>query len=40
MEWVHNQLDDDIALILMEYTGPQHAVAPVAVPSWELGATN
>jgi phosphoserine phosphatase RsbU/P len=40
MEWVHNQLDDDIALILMEYTGPQRTVAPATVPSWELGATN
>lgn len=39
MEWVHNRLDDDIALILMEYAGPsQPTLAPV--PSWELGATN
>jgi hypothetical protein len=34
MEWVEGQLDDDIALVLMEYAG----VAPVsAVPSWEVG---
>jgi sigma-B regulation protein RsbU (phosphoserine phosphatase) len=39
LEWVHNQLDDDIALILMEYTGPLQP-APALVPSWELGATH
>jgi hypothetical protein len=34
MEWVEGQLDDDIALVLMEYAG----VVPVsAVPSWEVG---
>ncbi|GHJ46577.1 membrane protein [Catellatospora sp. TT07R-123] len=38
MEWVQDRLDDDIALILMEYTGPMQAPAPV--PSWELGAAN
>lgn len=39
LEWVHNRLDDDIALILMEYAGPsQPTLTPV--PSWELGATN
>lgn len=39
MEWVQYRLDDDIALILMEYTGPtEPAHAPV--PSWEVGATN
>jgi serine phosphatase RsbU (regulator of sigma subunit) len=37
VEWVYGRLDDDIALVLMEYTGPQHATTP-AVPSWELGA--
>jgi serine phosphatase RsbU (regulator of sigma subunit) len=37
LEWVHNRLDDDIALILMEYTGPLQP-APTPVPSWELGA--
>ncbi|WP_155369332.1 PP2C family protein-serine/threonine phosphatase [Catellatospora vulcania] len=39
MEWVHNRLDDDIALILMEYAGPSQPT-PLPVPSWELGATN
>jgi serine phosphatase RsbU (regulator of sigma subunit) len=38
VEWVRGQLDDDIALVLMEYTGSQ-AVATPAVPSWEVGAT-
>jgi phosphoserine phosphatase RsbU/P len=38
VEWVHGQLDDDIALVLLEYTGPQAVAAP-AVPSWEVGAT-
>jgi hypothetical protein len=37
-EWVHGQLDDDIALVLMEYAGAQPASVP-AVPSWEVGAT-
>jgi serine phosphatase RsbU (regulator of sigma subunit) len=37
VEWVRGQLDDDIALVLMEYTGSQ-AVATPAVPSWEVGA--
>ena len=32
-------LHDDIALILMEYTGPTQPT-PTPVPSWELGATN
>ena len=37
VEWVHGRLDDDIALVLMEYTGsPSGATA--AVPSWEVGA--
>jgi len=36
VDWVHGRLDDDIALVLMEYTGAP--VAPVTVPSWELGA--
>ncbi|GGK95029.1 PP2C family protein-serine/threonine phosphatase [Mangrovihabitans endophyticus] len=36
IDWVHGRLDDDIALVLMEYTG--HAEAPaVPVPSWEVG---
>ena len=35
-EWVRGQFDDDIALILVEYTGA--APAPErAVPSWEIG---
>jgi hypothetical protein len=33
-EWVADQLDDDIALVLMEYAGTAPAVA---VPSWEVG---
>ncbi|MEV4662428.1 PP2C family protein-serine/threonine phosphatase [Micromonospora echinofusca] len=37
VEWVHGRLDDDIALVLMEYTGSRGA-ATVAVPSWEVGA--
>jgi hypothetical protein len=35
VEWVEGQLDDDIALVLIEYAG----TAPVpSVPSWEVGA--
>ncbi|MGW5670351.1 PP2C family protein-serine/threonine phosphatase [Micromonospora sp. NPDC003776] len=37
VEWVHGRLDDDIALVLMEYSGPRTSVA-AAVPSWEVGA--
>ncbi|MEU2613771.1 PP2C family protein-serine/threonine phosphatase [Micromonospora sp. NPDC007271] len=37
VEWVHGRLDDDIALVLMEYTGPSTGVT-AAVPSWEVGA--
>lgn len=37
-EWVQGQLDDDIALVLMEYAGTAAASAGAAVPSWELGA--
>jgi phosphoserine phosphatase RsbU/P len=36
VDWVNGRLDDDIALVLMEYTGAP--VSPVTVPSWELGA--
>jgi phosphoserine phosphatase RsbU/P len=36
VEWVRGRLDDDIALVLMEYLGTSSAV--VTVPSWELGA--
>jgi phosphoserine phosphatase RsbU/P len=38
VEWVHGQLDDDIALVLMEYAGTAAEPARAAVPSWELGA--
>jgi len=34
VEWVRGQLDDDIALVLVEYAGTK-AAAPV--PSWEIG---
>jgi sigma-B regulation protein RsbU (phosphoserine phosphatase) len=34
VEWVRGRLDDDIALVLVEYAGTQ---ATVAVPSWEIG---
>lgn len=37
MDWVHGQLDDDIALVLLEYAGPDEGTS-VAVPSWEVGA--
>jgi sigma-B regulation protein RsbU (phosphoserine phosphatase) len=36
VEWVRGRLDDDIALVLMEYLGTSSAV--VTVPSWELDA--
>lgn len=39
VEWVHGRLDDDIALVLMEYRGPRPVVSP-AVPSWEVGASD
>jgi Stage II sporulation protein E (SpoIIE) len=37
VDWVHGQLDDDIALVLLEYAGPDGGSA-VPVPSWEVGA--
>ncbi|WP_433116697.1 PP2C family protein-serine/threonine phosphatase [Micromonospora sp. CA-246542] len=37
VEWVHGRLDDDIALVLMEYVGSRTG-ATSAVPSWEVGA--
>ncbi|MEU5721095.1 PP2C family protein-serine/threonine phosphatase [Micromonospora sp. NPDC047738] len=37
VEWVHGRLDDDIALVLMEYAGPASG-AKAPVPSWEVGA--
>jgi serine phosphatase RsbU (regulator of sigma subunit) len=36
VEWVRGQFDDDIALLLLEYTGAAPAAEP-AVPSWEIG---
>ncbi|MEV7228306.1 MULTISPECIES: PP2C family protein-serine/threonine phosphatase [Polymorphospora] len=39
VEWVHGRLDDDIALVLMEYAGPR-PVSTTAVPSWEVGAAD
>jgi phosphoserine phosphatase RsbU/P len=37
-EWVEGKLDDDIALVLMEYAGTTPPPASAAVPSWEVGA--
>ncbi|MEV4540258.1 PP2C family protein-serine/threonine phosphatase [Micromonospora echinaurantiaca] len=37
VEWVHGRLDDDIALVLMEYTGSRGG-SDTPVPSWEVGA--
>ena len=37
IDWVRGQLDDDIALLLLEYTGPDVG-ATVPMPSWEVGA--
>ncbi|MGI5524777.1 PP2C family protein-serine/threonine phosphatase [Micromonospora sp. CA-259024] len=37
VEWVQGRLDDDIALVLMEYVGARTGAAAV-VPSWEVGA--
>ena len=39
VEWVRGRLDDDIALVLMEYTG-QRPVTTATVPSWEVGAAD
>jgi len=39
VEWVHGRLDDDIALVLMEYAGARPVIA-AAVPSWEVGASD
>lgn len=36
-EWVRGRLDDDIALVLTEYSGARQQAGP-AVPSWELDA--
>jgi hypothetical protein len=37
VDWVHGRLEDDIALVLLEYSGPD-AGATVPMPSWEVGA--
>ncbi len=37
VDWVHGQLEDDIALVLLEYGGPDGSAA-VGMPSWEVGA--
>jgi len=37
-EWVHGQFDDDVALLLLEYTGAAPLAEP-ATPSWEIGGT-
>ena len=37
VDWVHGRLDDDIALVLLEYAGPDGGSA-AALPSWEVGA--
>jgi phosphoserine phosphatase RsbU/P len=39
VDWVRGRLDDDIALVLMEYVGTTAGPAAVAVPSWELGTS-
>ena len=39
VEWVHGRLDDDIALVLMEYVGPRSTTGS-PVPSWEVGAAD
>ncbi|MBU2670038.1 serine/threonine-protein phosphatase [Actinoplanes bogorensis] len=37
VDWVHGRLEDDIALVLLEYAGPDDGAA-VPMPSWEVGA--
>lgn len=37
VEWVRGHLDDDIALVLMEYTGAQPVPQP-STPTWEVGS--
>ena len=37
VDWVHGHLDDDIALVLLEYAGPDDK-DDVPMPSWEVGA--
>jgi hypothetical protein len=36
-DWVYGRLEDDIALVLLEYAGPDGGAA-VSLPSWEVGA--
>jgi hypothetical protein len=38
IEWVRGQLDDDIALVLMEYAGAHGATDPM--PRWEIGGAS
>ncbi|MEU8816464.1 SpoIIE family protein phosphatase [Actinoplanes sp. NPDC048796] len=37
VDWVHGRLEDDIALVLLEYAGPDGG-ATMPMPSWEVGA--
>jgi hypothetical protein len=37
VDWVHGRLEDDIALVLLEYTGTDEEPT-VPMPSWEVGA--
>ncbi len=37
VDWVHGRLEDDIALVLLEYAGPDDG-ATMPMPSWEVGA--
>jgi hypothetical protein len=37
VDWVHGRLEDDIALVLLEYAGPDDGPT-VPIPSWEVGA--
>ncbi len=38
VEWVEGKLDDDIALVLMEYAGVARSEPASGVPSWEFDA--
>lgn len=38
VDWVRGQLDDDIALVLMEYQG--NKAPTTAVPNWEIGESS
>ena len=37
VDWVYGRLEDDIALVLLEYAGPDDGPT-VPMPSWEVGA--